>query len=146
MACGEIQFVSNSQSPITSYNGTINFTGTDINFHNNAGVLYSVRSLIMINGVSCFCNNSIKDNFNDGTLAIQEITLVLGGMYNFTENKLTIENGGAIYATIKSLIIFSGIGIFYKNKANYGVQYSSINCQELKLNTKLNFILSIMKP
>ncbi len=140
---GEVSFLNNTLSPITAYNGKINLMSHNftIVFENNAGVLFAVRSSIEIKGSSRFTANDKEDDFKDGTLAIQESTLELGGMYTFNKNMLYDENGGAIYATIKSLVKFSGHGIFSHNSANYGgaIYLDQLSRIEMENETKLLF-------
>ncbi|XP_064397146.1 uncharacterized protein LOC135344019 [Halichondria panicea] len=117
---GHITFKNNSRSPLSGYNAIIHLYG-QIYFQDNAGIVFGVNSDLYINGNSTFYRNNIDDGYRDGALAIvQNSTLTLGGDYLFIENLYDNEDGGAVYATLTSIVKFSGNGIFKNNSAKIG--------------------------
>ena len=138
---GNIVFINNSISPIIGFVAKIHLYG-QIEFSMNAGVLYTLRSDLDINGNSTFYRNNVDDGFKDGALALQLGTLKLGGNYTFLENRYENADGGAIFAILESVVTFSGIGKFENNSAKSGgaIFLDQRSRLELDKETELYFV------
>ncbi len=138
---GNISIINNNRNPIVAYNSIIRL-GDQIDFEDNAGVLFASKTYITISGNSTFTHNSVEDDFTDGTIAILESCLIMEGMYTFKDADYDDENGGGISATTTSTVILSGTGYFINNKANYGggIFIDQQSRLELQKGTRLHFM------
>ena len=138
---GNIVFINNSKSPLIGYIAKILLNG-QIEFSMNAGVLYTLRSDLDINGNSTFYHNNVADGYKEGAVAIQQSTLNLNGNYTFLENRYENANGGAIFAILTSVVRFSGIGKFENNSAKNGgaIFLDQMSRLELYNETELRFV------
>ncbi len=132
---------NNTRFPFVLYFSSIIMSGQN-EFENNAGVLFTQRSNVQIDGNSSFVNNSVQNIYMDGALAVEETNHVLGGTYIIKDNHFSDKNGAGIYASAVSTIKFSGTGYFINNRGNNGggmfmVQQSRI---ELDKGTRLHFL------